>query len=108
MSVSNSSKSIDSPKSQKLVRLTHLVQKLAVSRSTIYTWLDARSPYHRPHFPRPFRLGMARAIFWRESDVDVWIELELAKSNNSKSVTEEVAPNPYVLNLKSSVRSEVS
>lgn len=98
---------LDRVRSPKLLRLPDLLKKLGVSRSTVYSWLKEGSRFHRADFPRPCRLGMARAIFWRESDLDAWIEKELAKSKNVKPFKNEIPSNPHVEIWKTSSGSGV-
>ncbi|NDR59199.1 AlpA family phage regulatory protein [Pseudoruegeria sp. M32A2M] len=43
-----------------------------LSRSSIYSKMDPRSPQHDPEFPKPVRLGK-RAVAWRESDILAWM-----------------------------------
>lgn len=50
---------------QLLMRLTELCAQLAVSRGTIYRWLNEGK------FPRPVRIG-ERAVRWRAEDVEAW------------------------------------
>ncbi len=49
-----------------ILRLPDVLDKISVSRSTIYHWVSKGS------FPRPIRLGR-RAVGWREADVNAWI-----------------------------------
>lgn len=50
---------------QLLMKLTELCDQLAVSRGTIYRWLNEGK------FPRPVRIG-GRAVRWRAEDVEAW------------------------------------
>lgn len=93
---------LDRVRSPKLLRLPDLLKKLGVSRSTVYSWLKESSPYYRSNFPRPCHFGMARAIFWRESEIDAWIESELAKSTKTMTVANQKVPNPHVVIWKTS------
>jgi prophage regulatory protein len=93
---------LDRVSSPKLLRLPDLLKKLGVSRSTVYSWLKEGSTFYRSDFPRPCHLGMARAIFWRESEIDDWIESELAKSTKTKTVANQKVPNPNVVIWKTS------
>lgn len=56
----------------KVLRLPGVVSKLGISRSTIYDWLNAKSPRHDPAFPKPYSLGK-QSVGWLESEVDEWI-----------------------------------
>jgi prophage regulatory protein len=52
-----------------LLRLPEVCLRLGgISKSTIYSWLDARSDSYQPAFPRPLKLG-ARTVAWVESEL---------------------------------------
>ena len=38
------------------------------SRGTLYNWINEKSPYYIPDFPRPIRIGK-RSILWLEEEV---------------------------------------
>lgn len=46
---------------------------LGIAPSTLYDWLNARSPRHDAKFPRPICLG-GRARGFRLSQLDSWLE----------------------------------
>jgi prophage regulatory protein len=50
----------------KLLRFPGVQQRVPYSHSTIYQLMG------QGKFPKPIRLG-ARAVAWRESDIDEWI-----------------------------------
>ncbi len=56
---------------QKLVRLPIVEERVAASKSSIYAWVKAGT------FPAPVRLS-ARAVAWREEDIDRWISGRVA------------------------------
>ncbi|BDG83438.1 AlpA family phage regulatory protein [Escherichia coli] len=56
----------------KVLRLPAVVSKLGIARSTIYDWLNAKSPRHDPAFPKPYPLGK-QSVGWLESELDEWI-----------------------------------
>lgn len=60
-----------------LIRLPHILKKINISRSTLYTWIDKNSRYFIPSFPKPVRLGTGRSIFWVEADVETWLSNQL-------------------------------
>ncbi|MFM4902726.1 helix-turn-helix transcriptional regulator [Aeromonas hydrophila] len=41
-------------------------------RSTIYDWLNPKSPRYDETFPKPFKIGQS-SIGWFEHDVDSWL-----------------------------------
>lgn len=59
----------------EILRLKHVQRRLALSRSAIYARLAARD------FPQPIQLG-PRAIGWRQSDIDSWLESRTRQSHN--------------------------
>lgn len=66
---------------RRVLRTPAVSDRIGVSRSTIYNWLDPRSKYHRPSFPRPFRIG-ASAVGWLEADVEQFIS-DIVASDDS-------------------------
>lgn len=51
----------------RLLRRREVQSRIGVSRTTLYDWT------RRGLFPPPIKLG-PRAVAWRESDVQAWIE----------------------------------
>ena len=62
---------------EKLLSIKDVCSLVSVSRSSIYDFVNARSPRHRPDFPRPVRLNLAGrgAVRWRRSEVEAWIAM---------------------------------
>ncbi|WP_312585142.1 AlpA family phage regulatory protein [Atlantibacter sp.] len=56
----------------KILRMRAVAAKLGIARSTIYDWLNAKSPRHDPAFPKPYPLGK-QSVGWLESELDEWI-----------------------------------
>lgn len=56
----------------KILRMRQLVEKLGISRSSIYAKINPRMPQYDPTFPLPITLG-ARSKGWSELDVDRWL-----------------------------------
>ena len=56
----------------KSLRMRAVAAKLGIARSTIYDWLNAKSPRHDPAFPKPYPLGK-QSVGWLESELDEWI-----------------------------------
>jgi prophage regulatory protein len=52
---------------ERLLRLPRVKVRVPYSRSTIYAGVKDGT------FPKPVKLG-GRAVAWRESDIDAWIE----------------------------------
>ncbi|MFW2133676.1 helix-turn-helix transcriptional regulator [Ectothiorhodospira haloalkaliphila] len=55
-----------------ILRIREVTGVLGVSRSTVYDYMDPRSPRHDPTFPRPVRLGRA-AVGWIQSEILEWL-----------------------------------
>ncbi|MDI4636700.1 MULTISPECIES: helix-turn-helix transcriptional regulator [Halomonadaceae] len=49
-----------------------LIEKLGISRSSIYEMLNSDSPRYDPTFPKPVKLG-ARSVGWIEGSIDIWL-----------------------------------
>jgi prophage regulatory protein len=52
---------------EKLIRLPRVEDRTGLKKSSIYAGVKART------FPAPVRLGGARAVAWKESEIDRWI-----------------------------------
>jgi prophage regulatory protein len=50
-----------------MLRLPTVIERVGVSRSTLWSWVRAG------RFPSPVKLG-PRAVAWKSSEVDRWIE----------------------------------
>lgn len=58
---------------RRIVRLAQLMERLGLSRSTVYLRLNPKSKYHDPKFPKPIRLG-AKAVGWLMADISAYID----------------------------------
>ncbi|PHI31280.1 helix-turn-helix transcriptional regulator [Budvicia aquatica] len=58
----------------KILRLRDVVQKIGVARSTIYDWINPKSPRYDPTFPRQIPLGK-KSVGWLESALNEWLML---------------------------------
>lgn len=67
------------PKCLYILRLALVLKKLGIARSTLYDWLNPKSPRYDDTFPKQFKIG-ARAVGWLEEEVDQWIALKIELS----------------------------
>lgn len=56
----------------RILRLNTIVIKTGIARSTIYDWLNPKSPRYDSSFPKPRKLGK-QSVGWLESEIDGWI-----------------------------------
>jgi len=56
----------------KILRIRKVVNKLGIARSTIYDWINPKSPRYDATFPRQRRLGK-QSVGWLESELDEWL-----------------------------------
>lgn len=56
----------------RVLRIQQVAEKLSIGKSTIYDWLNPKSPRYDVAFPKPFKLG-GKAIGWLSSEVDAWL-----------------------------------
>ncbi|EMO9492875.1 AlpA family transcriptional regulator [Citrobacter braakii] len=61
-----------STQDMKILRLPEVVEKAGIKRSTIYDWLNPKSPRYDVTFPKQRRLG-TKSVGWLESELDDWI-----------------------------------
>lgn len=64
----------------RILRLKHVLDRVGLSRSTVYDRINEKSPRYDRSFPRPVSLGGA-AVGWLETDVSEWIESKLSHKN---------------------------
>lgn len=59
-----------------VLRMSRLVERLGIARSTIYDWMNPLSPRYDDKFPIPMRLSNCarEAIGWLESDIYEWLK----------------------------------
>jgi prophage regulatory protein len=60
------------PDSLRILRLKDVIKKMGISRSTIYDWLNPKSPRYDETFPKQKRLGR-QSVGWLESDLNEWL-----------------------------------
>lgn len=74
---------------KKFIRIKAVLEKVGLSRASIYARLDPRSRSYDSTFPRPIKLGESSrsGVAWLEDEVDSWIT-----SLASRRATE----NPYL------------
>jgi prophage regulatory protein len=53
---------------ERILRRKELERRLSLSRSTIYSLMA------RGRLPRPIRLTDGRAVGWRESEINAWLD----------------------------------
>lgn len=58
----------------KILRLPAVVTKIGIARSTIYDWINPKSPRYDATFPKQRRLGQ-QSVGWLESEIDEWLLL---------------------------------
>jgi prophage regulatory protein len=75
---------MQSSTSLKVLRCKQVMERLALSRSTIYDKLSKLSPRFDPTFPRPIRLG-PNTVGWIESQLDDWLQVRITASRESDS-----------------------
>ncbi|ODW58657.1 hypothetical protein BBL88_06350 [Vibrio parahaemolyticus] len=66
----------------QILRLKDIALLTGLSRSTIYDKQNPKSPRFDPTFPLKIQLG-ARAVGWREKDINAWINSMRRDSINS-------------------------
>lgn len=60
------------PDSPRVLRLKGVMKKIGISRSTIYDWLNPKSPRYDETFPKQRRLGR-QSVGWLESELNEWL-----------------------------------
>ena len=59
----------------KLLTIKDVCEIVRVSRSSVYDFLNQRSPRYKPDFPRPVRIGSGArgCVRWRLAEVEAWV-----------------------------------
>lgn len=57
----------------KILRMRAVTAKLGIARSTIYDWLNPKSPRYDASFPKQRRLGQ-QSVGWLEAELDQWLQ----------------------------------
>lgn len=60
----------------RVLRLKQVLDRVGLSRSTIYERMNPASPRYDSSFPKPIKIGSS-AIGWLESSINKWIESRL-------------------------------
>ncbi|EPL6453477.1 helix-turn-helix transcriptional regulator [Providencia rettgeri] len=55
-----------------ILRLPSVMKRTGVARSTIYDWMNPKSPRYDATFPRQKRLG-PQSVGWIESEINEWL-----------------------------------
>lgn len=55
-----------------ILRLPKVLQRIGIARSTLYDWINPKSPRYDPTFPKQKRLGR-QSVGWIESEVNDWL-----------------------------------
>lgn len=56
----------------KILRLREVCTRLGVSRSSVYNWINIKSQWHIPEFPKPIRIGRS-AIGWHDAEIEQYL-----------------------------------
>jgi len=70
---------IEIQSSRKMLRMKQLIELTALSRSTLYDMMDAKSKRYDPAFPRAIKLTEA-TVCWLESEVNAWLQSKIVQS----------------------------
>ena len=68
----------------RILRLPALKERIPVATSTLYAWMADGQ------FPKPVPLG-ARAVGWRESDIDAWLDAKCGKPSEPALAENDIA-----------------
>lgn len=58
-----------------LIRLSRVLELTGLSRSSVYSRIQAASAYFDPSFPKPVKLSPnGRSVAWYLAEIEAWIE----------------------------------
>lgn len=55
---------------------------LSIGRSTVYDWINPKSPRFDPSFPRKITFGRS-SVGWLEADVAEWVRIRRLSTNEA-------------------------
>lgn len=61
----------------RIIRKRELLTVIGIASSTLYDWLNPKSPRYDPTFPKQIKLG-ASTVGWFSEEIDHWIEARAA------------------------------
>ena len=56
----------------RILRIKEVATKLAIGKSTIYDWINPKSPRYDPSFLKPIKL-VGNSIGWVSTMIDEWV-----------------------------------
>ncbi|ALE55200.1 hypothetical protein AC233_11335 [Burkholderia sp. HB1] len=78
---------------KKVLRMKQLVLMVGLGKSTVYDYLNPKSPRYDPTFPKSVKLG-ASAVGWIDHEVTAWLESRIAASRQLGTNPEAHASAP--------------
>lgn len=66
----------------KILRTSHVLEILSISASTLYDWMNKKSPRYDATFPEPISIGHNNA--WHEQQLIEWIDMQTKKERKCK------------------------
>lgn len=67
---------------KRILRLSAVLERTGLARSTIHDWLNKNSPRYNQEFPKKIKLGN-HSVGWLENEINDWIE-SCAKNREAK------------------------
>lgn len=75
MDISKNIASIDvSKNTDVLLRLPDVIKIVGLSKSSLYSRLDPRSPMFDPKFPKKIKLFPGRTVVWSRNELEKWLK----------------------------------
>lgn len=56
----------------RILRIKEVAKKLSMGQSTIYDWINKKSPRYDKTFPKPIKLS-SKSIGWLSTEIDAWL-----------------------------------
>lgn len=60
----------------RLIRIKEVTSRIGIGRSTVYDWMDSKSPRFDQTFPKPIKIG-PNSVAWLEQDINEWIMMRV-------------------------------
>ncbi|MEX5989657.1 helix-turn-helix transcriptional regulator [Providencia hangzhouensis] len=61
-----------------ILRVKDVISRLKIGKSTLYDWLNHKSPRFKGDFPRPVKISETM-VGWLEDEINNWLETKKIK-----------------------------
>ncbi len=78
---------LDTRPIRQVLRARQVAELLSIGKSTLYDWMNPRSPRYDPVFPKPVKLGMA-SVGWLAPEIEEWLARRVSSTRKRVEIME--------------------